>query len=97
MILTKFKEAMIVWRSIEHGYLESKKVTTLVHKAHEFNSNIILHSENNISDVKCFLDLSTSLIQGSKFTLEVHGNDEEEAKKEMIQSFSDVGIKVKLK
>ena len=68
----------------------------IVHVAHQFKSSIVLHTPNRNVDVKSFLGLSVSLVQGTDYKLEIHGEDEEEAKKEMVKAFSDFGIKVTL-
>lgn len=97
MNFKKIKEAFEVTRNIENGSFAAKKMTNIVHAAHKFESSIVLHTQNRTIDVKSFLGLSVSLIKGSEYTLEIHGDDEEEAKKEMIRVFSEFGIKVKLK
>lgn len=97
MNFKKIKEAIEISKNIENGSFPVKEMTDIVQTAHKFQSSIVLHTQNRTVDVKSFLGLSVSLIRGSEYILEIHGEDEEVAKEEMTKVFSNFGIKVKLK
>jgi len=64
--------------------------------ASRFTSSIVLKYENKYIDVKSILGLFTTLVGSSEYELHVHGPDEEQAKKEMIEVFAKHDLKVKL-
>ncbi|RBW68754.1 HPr family phosphocarrier protein [Bacillus taeanensis] len=72
-------------------------MASIVNTANNFKSSIVLHIENKIVDVKSFLGLSVSLLSNStQYKLEIHGDDEEEAKNEMTNAFKEYGINVEI-
>lgn len=64
--------------------------------ANKFTSSIVLKYENKYIDVKSILGLFTTLIDSSQYELHVHGPDEEEARKEMIEVFAKHNLNVKI-
>ncbi|RSL34029.1 HPr family phosphocarrier protein [Salibacterium salarium] len=93
----KMSEAIELSQNMDSGSFDPQKMTNIVHKAHEFKSSIVLHTQNRTVDVKSFLGVSISLIRGSESILEIHGEDEEEAKEEMVKAFSNYGMDVEIK
>lgn len=87
-------DAFEVTRGIQNGSIKAKDMVTIVHTANKFTSSIVLHTPGKTVDVKSFLGLSVSLLQGFDYKLEIHGDDEDEAKKEMSEVFSKYDIKV---
>ncbi|WP_264195928.1 HPr family phosphocarrier protein [Metabacillus niabensis] len=83
--------------AVQSGTINVKEMASIVNTANKFKSSIVLHAENKIIDVKSFLGLSVSLMSNStQYTLEIHGDDEEEAKEEMKKAFNEYGIKVEV-
>ncbi|MBM4764531.1 HPr family phosphocarrier protein [Bacillus sp. B15-48] len=72
-------------------------MSSIANTASKFKSSIVLHAENKTIDVKSFLGLSVSLMSDqTHYKLEIHGDDEEEAKEVMKNAFKDFGIHVEL-
>lgn len=69
-------------------------IIEIAKKASEFKSSIVLSTNNKHIDVKSILGLSITLMTSYDFTLEIHGPDEEEAKKEMVKVFHNSGLHV---
>jgi phosphocarrier protein HPr len=92
----KLNAGLNVAKGLETGSAESRKLLNIVHTANKFNSSIVLHTASKVIDVKSFLGLSVSLAKKEDYKLEVHGNDSEEAKKAMIEAFTEYGLTVKL-
>ncbi|MGM7723378.1 HPr family phosphocarrier protein [Metabacillus sp. Hm71] len=90
-------DATKLGRAIQSGSINVKDMASIVNTANKFKSSIVLHIENKIIDVKSFLGLSVSLMSNSShYKLEIHGDDEEEAKKEMKSAFNEYGINVEI-
>ncbi|WP_308222883.1 HPr family phosphocarrier protein [Metabacillus halosaccharovorans] len=84
-------------QALQSGSINVKDMASIVNTANKFKSSIVLHAEEKIIDVKSFLGLSVSLMSNStQYTLEIHGDDEEEAKEEMKKAFNGYGIKVEV-
>lgn len=84
-------------RAVQSGSINVKDMASIVNTANKFKSSIVLHVENKIIDVKSFLGLSVSLMSNStQYKLEIHGDDEEEAKVEMKNAFNEYGINVEI-
>lgn len=84
-------------RAVESGSINVKEMASIVNTANKFISSIVLHVENKTVDVKSFLGLTVSLMSNStQYKLEIHGDDEEEAKKEMKNAFEEHGINVEI-
>lgn len=64
--------------------------------ANKFTSSIVLKYENKYIDVKSILGLFTTLIDSSQYELHVHGPDEEDARKQMIEVFAKHHLNVKI-
>ena len=64
--------------------------------ANRFSSSIVLKYENKYIDVKSILGLFTTLVGTSEYELHVHGPDEDQAKKQMLEVFAKHQLKVKL-
>ncbi|WP_370297614.1 HPr family phosphocarrier protein [Ammoniphilus sp. YIM 78166] len=96
MDFKKMTDAFEVARAIENGTINVKEMVTIAHKAQDFSSSIVLHTGNKIVDVKSFLGLSMSLMTSTHYKLEIHGDDEEEAKKAMKDVFEKYGMKVEI-
>ncbi|MEH7084927.1 HPr family phosphocarrier protein [Neobacillus drentensis] len=64
--------------------------------ANNFQSSIVLRVNNRSLDVKSIIGLSVTLITSNEYHLEIHGTDEEEAKKQMVNVFQKHGLKVEL-
>lgn len=56
--------------------------------ASSFESSIVIIADDKIIDAKSMLGLSFSIVSAESFKLEVHGKDEVEAKKAMIEVFT---------
>ncbi|MBM7661787.1 phosphocarrier protein [Bacillus mesophilus] len=97
MDFKKFSDAVKVNNAMKSGRINAKDMVTIVQTANNFKSSIVLHVENKIVDVKSFLGLTVSLLsKSSPYKLEVHGDDEEVAKKEMKEAFKEYGIEVEV-
>lgn len=84
-------------RAVQSGSINVKDMASIVNTANKFKSSIVLHIEDKIVDVKSFLGLTVSLMSNStQYKLEIHGDDEEEAKEEMINAFKEFGINVEV-
>ncbi|WNS79212.1 HPr family phosphocarrier protein [Domibacillus sp. DTU_2020_1001157_1_SI_ALB_TIR_016] len=55
--------------------------------AQQFQSSIVIKTDHKSIDAKSILGLTYSILSSETFVLEIHGPDEEQAKKEMIQVF----------
>jgi phosphocarrier protein HPr len=93
----KINAGLRIAQGIETGSLDSKNLLKIVHTANKFDSSIVLHTPEKVIDVKSFLGLSVSLAENTEYQLEIHGNDEAEAKKAMLESFHNYGIQVVIK
>jgi phosphocarrier protein HPr len=62
--------------------------------ASKFSSSIVLKYDNKYIDVKSILGLFTTLVSSSPYELHVHGPDEAEAKKQMLEVFAKHGLNV---
>ncbi|WP_308017502.1 HPr family phosphocarrier protein [Alkalihalobacillus deserti] len=90
-------DASKLGRAVQSGSINVKDMASIVNTANKFKSSIVLHIENKIVDVKSFLGLSVSLLSNStQYKLEIHGDDEEEAKDEMKTAFAEYGISVEI-
>lgn len=97
MDFKKFSDAVKVTNAMNSGQINAKDMIGIVQTASKFQSSIVLHVGNKIVDVKSFLGLSVSLIsKSSPYKLEIHGNDEDEAKAEMKAAFKEYGIEVEI-
>ncbi|RSK25710.1 HPr family phosphocarrier protein [Bacillus sp. HMF5848] len=94
MVLNRITDAIKSSKGLETGAIDGRKMVNIVHTANNFKSSIVLHTPTRTIDVKSFLGLSVSLLEGEEYKLEIHGDDQEEAKKVMNQSFSEYGITV---
>lgn len=70
-------------------------IVDIAQTAGKFKSSIVLQYDNKYIDVKSILGLFTTLISDSAYELHVHGPDEEEAKKAMIEVFAKHDLSVK--
>lgn len=75
--------------------VDAETIIEITKKASEFKSSIVLSANNKHIDVKSILGLSITLMTNYDFTLEIHGPDEEEAKKAMVEVFQNNGLRVK--
>lgn len=96
MDFRRMSDAFELARGIENGAINARDMVTIAHSAQKFNSSIVLHTENKTVDVKSFLGLGISLLTSSHYRLEIHGDDEEEAKKEMTRVFEKYGFNIEI-
>lgn len=71
-------------------------IVDIAQTAGRFKSSIVLQYDNKYIDVKSILGLYTTLVSNSVYELHVHGPDEEEAKKAMVEVFAKHGMNVKV-
>ncbi|MEW9674517.1 HPr family phosphocarrier protein [Ammoniphilus sp. 3BR4] len=91
----RISDAVKVGKAVENGLINAREMVNIVQTANRFKSSIVLHADNKIVDVKSFLGLSISLLASSTpYKLEVHGDDEEEAKIELKRAFEKYDIKI---
>jgi len=64
--------------------------------ANKFRASIVLQYDNKYIDVKSILGLFTTLVSSGKYSLHVHGPDEEEAKKAMVEVFNKYNMEVEV-
>ncbi|MFJ5770766.1 HPr family phosphocarrier protein [Psychrobacillus sp. NPDC093180] len=64
--------------------------------AHQFQSSIVIITDNKCLDAKSILGLTYSVLNSKSFVLEIHGPDAEEAKKEMVQVFHHHNLSVEV-
>ncbi|MDF2720481.1 MAG: sugar transporter [Paenibacillus sp.] len=74
----------------------SAAIVELSQTANKFRSSIVLQYQNKFIDVKSILGLFTTLLDSGTYDLHVHGPDEDEAKKSMIDVFEKHNLKVNL-
>ncbi|MFP3121870.1 HPr family phosphocarrier protein [Ectobacillus funiculus] len=55
--------------------------------ANKFQSSIVITTDNKNIDAKSILGLTYTVLNSKTFKLEIHGPDEEEAKREMTHIF----------
>lgn len=97
MDFKRLSDAFQVGRAVDSGTINAKDMVNIVHTANKFKSSIVLHTGSKIIDVKSFLGLSVSLLsQSALYKLEIHGEDEEEAKEEMKRAFKSYGVRVEI-
>jgi len=70
-------------------------IVDIAQTAGKFKSSIVLQFDNKYIDVKSILGLFTTLVSDNDYELHVHGPDEEEAKKAMIEVFAKHGLSIK--
>jgi phosphocarrier protein len=70
-------------------------IVDIAQTAGKFKSSIVLQFDNKYIDVKSILGLFTTLVSENDYELHVHGPDEEEAKKAMIEVFAKHGLNIK--
>ncbi|WP_046176449.1 HPr family phosphocarrier protein [Domibacillus indicus] len=71
-------------------------VVELNKTAQQFQSSIVLKTDHRSIDVKSILGLTHSILTSKAFKLEIHGPDEEQAKREMAQVFHDFHMSVEV-
>lgn len=71
-------------------------IVDIAQTAGKFSSSIVLQFDNKYIDVKSILGLFTTLVTENDYELHVHGPDEEDAKKAMVEVFEKHGMKIKL-
>lgn len=76
--------------------LDTRTIVDITKKASEFQSSIVLRANNKHIDVKSILGLSLTLVTTHDYILEIHGPDEEEAKKAMVEVFENHDLTVKV-
>ncbi|SIQ72366.1 HPr family phosphocarrier protein [Domibacillus enclensis] len=64
--------------------------------AQQFASSIVIKTDQRSIDAKSILGLTYSVLSSKTFELEIHGEDEEEAKKEMVKVFHHYNVSVKV-
>ncbi|MBP1154275.1 MULTISPECIES: HPr family phosphocarrier protein [unclassified Paenibacillus] len=74
----------------------AETMVRIVQAANNFKSSIVLKYNNKFVDAKSLLGLYTTLADSGEHELHVHGPDEEEAKKAMIEVLKGHGLRVKL-
>jgi phosphocarrier protein HPr len=74
----------------------AQAIVELNRTAQQFRSSIVIKTENITVDAKSILGLSNSILVSNSFLLEIHGPDEEEAKKEMAAIFCKYQLPVKI-
>ena len=62
--------------------------------AQQFQSSIVIKTDNRSIDAKSILGLTYSILSSKTFELEIHGTDEEMAKKEMTKVFHNHNVSV---
>ncbi|WNS79220.1 HPr family phosphocarrier protein [Domibacillus sp. DTU_2020_1001157_1_SI_ALB_TIR_016] len=67
--------------TLAHAVVEINEI------ASKFKSSIVIKTDEKMIDAKSMLGLSYSILHSKEFHLEIHGPDEEEAKKEMMIIF----------
>ncbi|UCZ54981.1 HPr family phosphocarrier protein [Bacillus shivajii] len=97
MDFKKVTEVLKVSQAGMHGSVPTQKMVEVVQEANKYKSSIVMHTNNRTVDVKSFLGLTVSLLELKESELEIHGVDEEEAKKAMLDALSKLDIKVNLK
>ncbi|WP_309121376.1 HPr family phosphocarrier protein [Paenibacillus sp.] len=70
-------------------------IVDIAQTAGKFKSSIVLQFDNKYIDVKSILGLFTTLVSDNDYELHVHGPDEEDAKKAMIEVFAKHGLNIK--
>ncbi|TLS49944.1 HPr family phosphocarrier protein [Paenibacillus antri] len=70
-------------------------IVDIAQTAGKFKSSIVLQFDNKYIDVKSILGLFTTLVSDNDYELHVHGPDEEDAKKAMIEVFAKHGLSIK--
>jgi phosphocarrier protein HPr len=69
-------------------------VVELNQTAQQFKSSIVIKTDNKSIDAKSILGLTYSVLNSESFELEIHGEDQKEAKKEMSDVFQRYNIPV---
>ncbi|WP_050183718.1 HPr family phosphocarrier protein [Domibacillus robiginosus] len=64
--------------------------------AQEFQSSIVIKTDRKSFDAKSILGLTYSVLSSKTFELEIHGPDEEEAKKAMTHVFHQHNVPVRV-
>jgi phosphocarrier protein HPr len=75
---------------------QSQAIVEINHAASQFQSSIVLSADHKYFDVKSMLSLSITLFSNQKYRLEIHGPDEEEAKKALAELFAKHGLYVEV-
>lgn len=65
----------------------AKVVYEINETANKFGSSIVIITDNKTIDAKSILGLTYSVLNSQTFKLEIHGQDEEEAKTAMARVF----------
>ncbi|MFK5883224.1 MAG: HPr family phosphocarrier protein [Candidatus Izemoplasma sp.] len=74
--------------------LHARSATLIVSKANKFKSDIFLSYDNVTVDLKSIMGvLSLGVKAGSLVTLDINGEDEEEATKAMVTIFNELNLK----
>lgn len=69
-------------------------VVTINKTAQEFQSSIVIKTDRKSFDAKSILGLTYSILGSKTFELEIHGPDEDEAKKAMTYVFHQHNVPV---
>ncbi|XEC95648.1 HPr family phosphocarrier protein [Paenibacillus tarimensis] len=75
----------------------TRAIVEINQTANRFTSSIVIQLDSKIIDAKSILGLSMTLLSSQKYTLEIHGPDEVEAKSAMIDVFRKHDLIVELK
>lgn len=65
----------------------AKVVVEINETANKFQSSIVIKTDDKTIDAKSILGLTYTVLSSKKFELEIHGADEEDAKKAMSHVF----------
>ncbi|SIS13449.1 phosphocarrier protein [Peribacillus simplex] len=65
----------------------AKVVVEINETANKFQASIVIKTDDKTIDAKSILGLTYTVISSNTFQLEIHGKDEEEAKKAMSHVF----------
>ncbi|MBD8114846.1 HPr family phosphocarrier protein [Priestia megaterium] len=65
----------------------AKVVVEINETANKFQSSIVIKTDDKTIDAKSILGLTYTVLSSKKFELEIHGSDEEDAKKAMSHVF----------
>ncbi|MBO1511504.1 HPr family phosphocarrier protein [Metabacillus bambusae] len=77
-------------RTIAQAVVEINQV------ASKFESSIVMITDDKVIDAKSMLGLSFSIFSSKSFKLEIHGKDEEDAKKAMLEVFTKNKLPVEI-
>ncbi|MCZ0871382.1 HPr family phosphocarrier protein [Peribacillus sp. AS_2] len=74
----------------------AKVVVEINETANKFQASIVIKTDDKTIDAKSILGLTYTVISSKTFQLEIHGKDEEEAKKAMSHVFWKNNLPVKV-